>query len=91
MASEYNLTLICLYSYRDKFIVIREINQIIHHKFILNVFLLSGLKLEKSDNDSGMFIKASRKLDHYLLKPTLEKLLNRGNATFSGLDFCALG
>jgi hypothetical protein len=38
-----------------------------------------------------MFIKASRKLDHYLLKPTLEKLLNRGNATFSGLDFCALG
>ena len=88
MASEYNLTLICLDSYRDKFIVIREI---IHHKFILNVFLFSGLKLEKSDNDSGMFIKASRKLDHYLLKPTLEKLLNRGNATFSGLDFCALG
>ena len=34
--------------------------------------------MEKNDNESGMFIKASRKLDHYLLKPTLERLLNTG-------------
>ena len=34
--------------------------------------------MDKNDNESGMFIKASRKLDHYLLKPTLERLLNTG-------------
>ena len=42
-----------------------------------NTFL-SGLKLDKTEHDGGMFIKASRKLDHYVLKPTLEKLLNSG-------------
>jgi len=44
------------------------------HKY---VFL--GLKLEKNEAEGGLVIKASRKLDHYVLKPTLEKLLNRGN------------
>jgi hypothetical protein len=39
----------------------------------------SGLKLEKNEAEGGLVIKASRKLDHYVLKPTLEKLLNRGN------------
>ena len=36
------------------------------------------MKLDKTEHDGGMFIKASRTLDHYVLKPTLEKLLNSG-------------
>lgn len=45
---------------------------------LLIEFSFEGLKLDKNENEGGLLIKASRKLDHYTLKPTLEKLLNRG-------------
>ena len=43
--------------------------------------------MEKTENEGGLFIKASRKLDHYLLKPTLEKLLNRGEELMASAEF----